>query len=109
MRTNSRSNEDPSLNMDISGDLSTINIDDISPNSSSATRPPSVGGMGSWTGGAGVDNQQQISQAHLLEQLLEMQSAMESMETQMEQSNKTMAVFMNMLEADARLGGEFED
>ena len=111
MRTNSnsRSNEDLSLNMDISGDVSTINVDDISPNSPSASRPPSVGGLGSRASGPGGDNQQRASQAHLLEQLIGMQSAIESMETPMEQSEETMSVFMNMLEADAGLGGELED
>ena len=48
-------------------------------------------------------------QAHLLEQLIGMQNAIESMESPMEQNEETMSVFMNMLEADAGLGGDFEE
>lgn len=87
--------------------VSTINMDDISPNTPSTSRPSSVGGLGSRS--SAVDYQRQVSQAHLLEQLIGMQNAIESMETPMEQSEETMSVFMNMLEADAGLGGEFED
>lgn len=94
--------------MDGSGGVSTINMDDISPNAPGGSKTSSVGGLGSHGGGASVDNQQQLSQAHLLEQLIGMQNAIESMETPMEQSEETMSVFMNMLEADAGLGGDFE-
>ena len=48
-------------------------------------------------------------QAHLLEQLIGMQNAIESMESPMEQNEETMSVFMNMLEADAGLGGDFAE
>lgn len=107
--TTNRSNEDLSLNMDISsGGVTTINIDDISPNTPSGSRTSTARGLGSRAGGTGVDSQQQLSQAHLLEQLIGMQNAIESMETPMEQSEETMSVFMNMLEADAGLGGDFE-
>ena len=107
--TTNRSNEDLSLNMDISsGGVTTINIDDISPSTPSGSRTSTARGLGSRAGGAGVDSQQQLSQAHLLEQLIGMQNAIESMETPMEQSEETMSVFMNMLEADAGLGGDFE-
>lgn len=111
MKTNTtnRSNDDLSLNMDISGGgVTTINIDDISPNTPSGSRTSAARGLGSRAGGAGVDSQQQLSQAHLLEQLIGMQNAIASMETPMEQSEETMSVFMNMLEADAGLGGDFE-
>lgn len=95
--------------MDISsGGVTTINIDDISPNTPSGSRTSTARGLGSRAGGTGVDSQQQLSQAHLLEQLIGMQNAIESMETPMEQSEETMSVFMNMLEADAGLGGDFE-
>ena len=90
--------------MDIPGVIGTINMDDISLNSSSLSRS-SVVGLGSRS--LLMDNQRQVSQAHLLEQLIGMQNAIESMETPMEQSEETMSVFMNMLEADAGLGGEF--
>ena len=73
-------------------------MDDISPNT-----PGSLG-----LRSPAVDYSRQVSQAHLLEQLIGMQNAIESMETPMEQSEETMSVFMNMLEADAGLG-EFED
>ena len=102
----SRPNEALSSN---AGGVSTINMDDISPNTANAAQGTSSGGVGSRAGGADVDNQRQLSQAHLLEQLIGMQNAIESMETPMEQSEETMSVFMNMLEADAGLGGEFED
>lgn len=91
------------------GGVSTINIDDISPNAPNAPRVPSTDRTGSHAVGAGLDNQRQLSQAHLLEQLIGMQNAIESMESPMEQSEETMSVFMNMLEADAGLGGEFEN
>ena len=110
INTTNRSNEDLSLNTDISGgSVTTINIDDISPNTPSGLRTSTARGLGSRASGAGVDSQQQLSQAHLLEQLIGMQNAIESMETPMEQSEETMSVFMNMLEADAGLGGDFED
>ena len=64
-----------------------------------------VGAMGARSSGA--DYQGQVSQAHLLEQLIGMQNAIESMETPMENNEETMSIFMNMLEADAGLGGEF--
>lgn len=89
--------------------MSTINIDDISLNAPNAPRVPSTERTGSHAGGAALDNQRQLSQAHLLEQLIGMQNAIESMEAPMEQSEETMSVFMNMLEADAGLGGEFEN
>lgn len=92
------------ITMDIPGVIGTINMDDISLNSSSVSRS-SVVGLGSRS--LLMDNQRQVSQAHLLEQLIGMQNAIESMETPMEQSEETMSVFMNMLEADAGLGGEF--
>ncbi|PFX23662.1 protein cycle-like [Stylophora pistillata] len=91
------------------GGVSTINIDDISLNAPNAPRVPSTERTGSHAGGAALDNQRQLSQAHLLEQLIGMQNAIESMEAPMEQSEETMSVFMNMLEADAGLGGEFEN
>ena len=94
-----RSNEDTSFKNTPAG-ISTINRDDISPNT-----PGSLGGLRS---GSAVDYSRQVSQAHLLEQLIGMQNAIESMETPMEQSEETMSVFMNMLEADAGFG-EFED
>lgn len=92
------------ITMDIPGVIGTINMDDISLNASSVSRS-SVVGLGSRS--LLMDNQRQVSQAHLLEQLIGMQNAIESMETPMEQSEETMSVFMNMLEADAGLGGEF--
>ena len=106
MYKTSKSNEDISIRDSAAG-VSTINIDDISPNTPSTSRTPSVGGLGSRS--SAVDYQRQASQAHLLEQLIGMQNAIESMETPMEQSEETMSVFMNMLEADAGLGGEFDD
>jgi len=51
----------------------------------------------------------EISQPHLLEQLIGMQQAIESMESPMQQNEETMAMFMNMLEADAGLGGDLND
>lgn len=51
----------------------------------------------------------EISQPHLLEQLIGMQQAIESMESPMQQNEETMALFMNMLEADAGLGGDLND
>lgn len=104
--TSARLSEDMSFN-NASAGVATINIEDISPNTPSSSRVSSTGGLGTRPGN--VDYQRQISQAHLLEQLIGMQSAIESMETPMEQSEETMSVFMNMLEADAGLGGEFED
>lgn len=104
--TSARLSEDMSFNNTSAG-VATINIEDISPNTPSSSRVSSTGGLGTRPGN--VDYQRQISQAHLLEQLIGMQSAIESMETPMEQSEETMSVFMNMLEADAGLGGEFED
>lgn len=81
-----------------------MNVDDISANAPGSSRMISGHGVGS----SSWDNQRQVSQAHLLEQLIGMQNAIESMETPMEQSEETMSVFMNMLEADGGLGGEFE-
>ena len=87
-------------------------MDDLSSNASSG---PGLGNLGMPAVGSvsGMtrtgDDHKQISQAHLLEQLIGMQNAIESMEAPMEQSEETMSVFMNMLEADAGLGGEFED
>lgn len=97
-------NDDLSLNSAL-GVASTINEDDISLNASSVSRSSVVGAMGARSSGA--DYQGQVSQAHLLEQLIGMQNAIESMETPMENNEETMSIFMNMLEADAGLGGEF--
>ena len=80
-------------------------MDDISPNTPSSSRMPSGQNVRS----SAWDYQRQVSQAHLLEQLIGMQNAIESMETPMEQSEETMSVFMNLLEADGGLGGNFED
>lgn len=98
------SSDEITLNNTAAG-VSTINMDDISPNTPSSSRMPSGQNVRS----SAWDYQRQVSQAHLLEQLIGMQNAIESMETPMEQSEETMSVFMNLLEADGGLGGNFED
>ena len=93
--------------------VSTINFSDIIISSSSS----SSSGSGARDGatGDGLTNPGTAigagsgMQAHLLEQLIGMQNAIESMESPMEQNEETMSVFMNMLEADAGLGGDFAE
>ncbi|KAK2569441.1 Aryl hydrocarbon receptor nuclear translocator-like protein 1 [Acropora cervicornis] len=98
------SNDEGAYETNVTAVATTVNVDDISPNAPGSSRMISGHGVGS----SSWDHQRQVSQAHLLEQLIGMQNAIESMETPMEQSEETMSVFMNMLEADGGLGGEFE-
>lgn len=98
------SNDEGAYETSVTAVATTVNVEDISPNAPGSSRMISGQGVGS----SSWDHQRQVSQAHLLEQLIGMQNAIESMETPMEQSEETMSVFMNMLEADGGLGGEFE-